>query len=380
MAGKPVHVTVTGTSHGQSESRTSADTAAVQAPRHHRFDSTVPTISGSPVVSRPLTAARGAWTAGTAFAFQWLADDVPIAGATANTFSPTADQRSQVPQGPGHRDQEPATATRSARPRPSAPVTYAPWSPVVPTIIGTPTYPNALSTAPFWGSEGSYTYQWLNNGVAIAGATSARYVPPASLVGSQPQGAGRRHARGTPTSLLSVASKYAPGTLTGATPTISGTTKVGRTLTAVPGTWTAGTTRKYQWYAAVDRHQIGHQQHVQADDRAEGQAGLGAGDRHEARLHHPREGLRQVGAGELKQASVEHAGNSTRVEFAGCPPPPRAPSPTSSAAGPTNSCPRCSRHDPTWARRRRTTPRSWPRGWSSRPRSCGRWTASTHSS
>ena len=40
MAGKPVHVTVTGTSHGQSESRTSADTAVVQA--HHRFHHACP--------------------------------------------------------------------------------------------------------------------------------------------------------------------------------------------------------------------------------------------------------------------------------------------------------------------------------------------------
>ena len=200
-------------------------------------------------MSRPLTAARGAWTTGTAFAFQWLADDVPIAGATTNTFSPTADQQGKTlkVQVTGTKAGYSDTVRTSAA---SAPVTYAPWSPVVPTIIGTPTYPNALSTAPFWGSEGSYTYQWLNNGVAIAGATSARFVPPASLVGHNLKVRVVGTNGGTPTSLLSVASKYAPGTLTGATPTISGTTRVGRTLTAVPGTWTAGTTRRYQWYAA----------------------------------------------------------------------------------------------------------------------------------
>ncbi|WP_286135409.1 hypothetical protein [Arthrobacter sp. UCD-GKA] len=40
----------------------------------------------------------------------------------------------------------------------------------------------------------------------------------------------------------------APGTLTAPTPTISGTLATGNTLSANPGTWTTGTTLKYQWY------------------------------------------------------------------------------------------------------------------------------------
>ncbi|RYY43961.1 MAG: hypothetical protein EON53_13345 [Actinomycetales bacterium] len=40
----------------------------------------------------------------------------------------------------------------------------------------------------------------------------------------------------------------APLPLTAATPTVSGTPKVGVKLTAVPGTWTTGTTFAYQWY------------------------------------------------------------------------------------------------------------------------------------
>ena len=44
--------------------------------------------------------------------------------------------------------------------------------------------------------------------------------------------------------------KVAPRTLTTSTPTISGTPRVGHTLTAHPGTWTAGTSFTYRWYAA----------------------------------------------------------------------------------------------------------------------------------
>jgi hypothetical protein len=39
------------------------------------------------------------------------------------------------------------------------------------------------------------------------------------------------------------------GTLTTGTPTVSGTLAVGGTVTAKPGTWTAGTVFAYQWYA-----------------------------------------------------------------------------------------------------------------------------------
>jgi hypothetical protein len=51
----------------------------------------------------------------------------------------------------------------------------------------------------------------------------------------------------------------APGVLATATPRISGTPKVGKTLTAKPGSWSAGTTLRYAWYAdgTVIKHQTG---------------------------------------------------------------------------------------------------------------------------
>ncbi|MDR2996666.1 MAG: hypothetical protein LBU78_00940, partial [Microbacterium sp.] len=50
-------------------------------------------------------------------------------------------------------------------------------------------------------------------------------------------------------SVVSNAAAANTGCLTASTPTISGTTRVGSTLTARPGSWTAGTAFGYQWLA-----------------------------------------------------------------------------------------------------------------------------------
>jgi hypothetical protein len=40
------------------------------------------------------------------------------------------------------------------------------------------------------------------------------------------------------------------GTLTSSMPRVGGTARVGRTLTAYPGTWTSGTRFAYRWFAS----------------------------------------------------------------------------------------------------------------------------------
>jgi hypothetical protein len=46
-----------------------------------------PTVSGTPTVGQTLTATNGTWTGSPTFTRQWLANDVPIAGATNTTLS-----------------------------------------------------------------------------------------------------------------------------------------------------------------------------------------------------------------------------------------------------------------------------------------------------
>jgi hypothetical protein len=59
------------------------------------FDATVPVISGTPAAGQLLSCATGSWTGEEplAYAYKWLRDGVPIAGATAATYAVgTADQ------------------------------------------------------------------------------------------------------------------------------------------------------------------------------------------------------------------------------------------------------------------------------------------------
>jgi putative cell wall-binding protein/peptidoglycan/xylan/chitin deacetylase (PgdA/CDA1 family) len=126
-----------------------------------------------------------------------------------------------------------------------------PTVPGVPTITGTAQVGQVLTANPgTWTPPATaYTYQWLRNGAAITGATNATYTPVAADVGTTltvrvsatPPG-------GTAASATSAGVTVGAGTITPATPTITGTARVGGVLTANTGTWTpAGVTLTYQW-------------------------------------------------------------------------------------------------------------------------------------
>jgi putative cell wall-binding protein/peptidoglycan/xylan/chitin deacetylase (PgdA/CDA1 family) len=123
--------------------------------------------------------------------------------------------------------------------------------PGVATITGTPVVGQVLTANPgtWTPAPASYTYQWFRNGTAIQGATASTYTPVAADVGTTltvrisgtPAGA-------TPASATSAGVSVGAGTITAGTPTITGTARVGATLTANPGTWTpAGVNLAYQW-------------------------------------------------------------------------------------------------------------------------------------
>ena len=156
----------------------------------------LPAVSGQPQVGSPLTASTGSWdpATGLTHTFSWFADGAPIVGATASTYTPTADvvgrrltvrvTASAIGRTPGSAV-SPPTAPVLASPASPAPGTgSAPKPPakvvswVLPRIIGKARVGQRLRV-----SSGVWTpsvvfrkLHWLADGRAIRKATGATFV------------------------------------------------------------------------------------------------------------------------------------------------------------------------------------------------------------
>lgn len=126
--------------------------------------------------------------------------------------------------------------------------------PQTPTIVGTARVGSPLTaTVGAWGpGQVALSYQWAADGVAIAGATKSTWTPSPSARGKTitVTVTGRKVGYTSTTRRSNPTDKTLSGTLTSVAPAISGTAKVGRTLTAAPGAWGPGTVAlTYQWKA-----------------------------------------------------------------------------------------------------------------------------------
>ncbi|WP_152351544.1 hypothetical protein [Brachybacterium subflavum] len=97
-------------------------------------------------------------------------------------------------------------------------------------------------------------YQWRLDGKDVKGATKAQFSIPNSAAGKKLTLKFRATAKGYTPYEYEFSRGVVKGgstkkTLKGSTPTITGTRRAGSKLTAHKGSWTAGTTRTYQWYA-----------------------------------------------------------------------------------------------------------------------------------
>ncbi|TNM43293.1 hypothetical protein FHP29_06260 [Nocardioides albidus] len=124
----------------------------------------------------------------------------------------------------------------------------------VPAITGTAKVGTTLTATPgTWSPSATFSYQWLRAGAPISGATTATYVPVVEDLGKaltvRVTGSRQGYVTTAKTS-AATAAVAAGGFTTAPVPTITGTAKVGTTLTAIPGTWSPSAAFAYQWLRA----------------------------------------------------------------------------------------------------------------------------------
>jgi len=246
--GKTITVTVTGALTGYtSVARTSVATQPVAA---QEIVAGTPTITGTPQVGATLTADPGDWAPeDVALAYQWHANNTDITGADQPTYTPTtADIGKRITVSVTGSREHSADVTRTSSA--TEPVAAEDIVPGTPTITGVARAGKTLTVdAGDWSPEEvELSYQWLADGVEIDGATGTTLELTNALAGK------RITARVTGTSAdQSLAETSAPtaavvGVLSTAKPKIKGKPKVGKKLTAKPGSWGPGEVKlSYQW-------------------------------------------------------------------------------------------------------------------------------------
>ncbi|OFI38548.1 hypothetical protein BIU82_04305 [Arthrobacter sp. SW1] len=249
--GKTITVQVTGSKLGYTTvSKTSAATAAVVA---GTLTTATPTITGTAKVGQTLTANPGTWgPAPVTLKYQWFRSGVAISGATAATYVQSYYDlgKTLTVRVTGSKAGYTTVAKTSAA---TAAVVAGTLTAPTPTITGTAKVGQTLTANPgAWGpAPVTLKYQWFRSGVAISGATAATYVQSYYDLGKTltVRVTGSKAGYTTVAKTSAATAAVVAGTLTAPTPTITGTAKVGQTLTANPGTWgPAPVTLKYQWY------------------------------------------------------------------------------------------------------------------------------------
>lgn len=216
-----------------------------------------PFVTGAAKVGSTLTADPGQWSpSGVALTYRWYAyrDGTRIdLAASGRTYTPTADLV------PGDSISVEVTGTRSGYKTATrygyggeiGKATPALSSPV--KITGTPTPGNTLTAS--WGTlTPSVDYPmltWYVDGQADGRGTSSgntTFAVTSADLGKRVEVRLEAYSEGY-NPLRSAAAVTIGTPLTAATPTISGTLAVGKTLTATPGAWgPAPVTLAYQWY------------------------------------------------------------------------------------------------------------------------------------
>ena len=252
-AGKVMSVVVTATRTAYtaaSQTSTSTDEVAALV-----FDDAVkPTLDGVEVVGNTLRVSPGDWIpAPTRFEYQWLRDSEPIDGANSATYTLVGDDAESAISAEVTGIKLGYETTTMTSDETGAIELGTLTATPVPVITGTARVGNQLTvSAGTWQPRPvNLEYQWMSDGQDIDDATETRYTPTADDLGAaisvRVEASKLGYVSETMTSVDTA--DVVEGILTTTpVPTISGTVRVGNTLTARPGTWRPTDVElSYQW-------------------------------------------------------------------------------------------------------------------------------------
>jgi hypothetical protein len=239
--GKELQVRVTGELAGFKATSATSAPALVAA---RKLQPSAVTASGVFRVGGAVTAAASAWTPPAALTYQWLRDGSPIAGATDVSYSPVAADAGRLLQvkvtgtAAGYQSASAVSVPRTvAGARTTAAVS-------MPTISGTPAVSVAVSAVLADRSQAKEVdYQWMRDGEPIAGATRSSYTP----VPADAERALQVEVSSDDVAAVSAAASVQPAEFRASRPGFRGVAKVGRSLTAITGSWSPRPKFAYQW-------------------------------------------------------------------------------------------------------------------------------------
>ena len=253
--GSTLTVTVTAERLGYASTAVTAQTAAVALGTFETMPASQ--LLGTPQVGSLVFHALGDWPKNATLAYAWrqVGSDTVIASTRSYTAIATDLGKfltvSVTASLEGYAD---ATVTSA----PSASVTAGDLgTPVTPTIAGTPQVGVALTASTgAWASGASFTYSWRRSGTTAPVGTASTYTPVAADIGktlSVTVTATRAGYTTATTPARTTTAVLGRAFTTSPTPTISGTTTTGSTLTAATGTWnpSASVTYTYVWSRAT---------------------------------------------------------------------------------------------------------------------------------
>jgi parallel beta-helix repeat protein len=259
-AGQQVTVTVTGSLANHQDAGYASDPVGPVGAGESAVVAGTPTISDMhPHVGEVLSAAQGAgWTNGATVTFRWYTagTNQPVGTGPTFTVTPTYWQSSFYVRATGQVDGMTPTTAQSATTSPAAAGTQK-LTPT-PTISGAVVVGSTLTAVPGTWDDGTVlTYEWFVNGLSLTTNTNPQFKLDASMVGATIKVAVTGEEYGFSTVVKQSETKtVAALALKVGRVTITGAARVGRTLLANHGTWTAGAHFTYKW--AANGHVIAH--------------------------------------------------------------------------------------------------------------------------